>query len=226
MIRFYFIRHGETEYNLQGKVQGWNDSPLTKLGIFQAKCTGYGLRKTVFQCAYSGDALRQIDTARIVMNENEQPIQIITDPHFREMCYGGYEDGTYYEMLNPLYEIKNAEFDGYDGLYRYYSDIEIVRELEKRDETGSFEGMENAWNRLSEGLETICMKHYDGNILISTSSFAICTILYHLFPDFVQPKLVANASITVVSYDGSYHLEDYNNIAYRKAGEEYYSLDR
>ncbi len=69
----------------------------------------------------------------------------------------------------------------------------------------------------------ITIKYNDGNILISTSSFTIAAALHNLFPDFVQPRLVDNASISVVSYDGSYHLLDYNNIQYRKEGEEHFS---
>ena len=106
MIQIYLIRHGQTRFNQQKIVQGWNDSPLTEQGIYQAKCTGYGLRNTVFTKAFSGDTMRQIHTAETIMKENLHPIKIIPDPHFREMCYGKYEGGSYYEMLNPLYEIK------------------------------------------------------------------------------------------------------------------------
>ena len=224
MIQIYLLRHGETVYNLQEKVQGWNDSPLTELGFYQAKCTGYGLRNTKFIISYSGDSLRQINTARTVMHENLDPVEIIPDWHFREMCYGKYEDGTYYDMLSPLYEKWNGTYEGYDGLYRYYSDIEIAEELFNRDDTNRFEGMKKAWERLSEGLEATCKKYAEGKILISTSSFAICTIIYNLFPDFIQPRLVSNASVTVISYDGEFSLEDYNNIRYRTEGEEHYSV--
>ncbi len=218
------MRHGETVYNLQEKVQGWNDSPLTELGIYQAKCAGYGLRNTSFRIAYSGDALRQINTAKAFMQENNHPVEIIPDWHFREMNYGKYEDGSYKDMLGPLFDEINEPYSGYVGLYRHYGDFQIAEELFKRDETGIFEGEKRVWKRVSEGLEMICKEYDDGNILVSTSSFAIAATLHHLFPDFVQPRLVENASITIVSFDGSYRLQDYNNIEYRKIGEEYYSL--
>ncbi|MBR5755148.1 MAG: histidine phosphatase family protein [Erysipelotrichaceae bacterium] len=222
MIHLYLLRHGETEHNLNERVQGWNDSPLTELGLFQARCTGYGLRNVIFEKAYSGDCLRQINTAKTVLSENLHETELIPDPHFREMCYGKYEDGTYYDMLNPLYEMKNAEYDGYDGLYRFYSDIDIAAELVKRDETQKFEGTGKAWQRLSEGLEMIFRDNREGNILISTSSMAICSMIHHLFPDFIQPRLVSNASITVISYDGTYHLDDYNNTEYKNLGEQHF----
>ena len=36
----YLMRHGQTLFNLQHKIQGWCDSPLTELGIKQAKVAG------------------------------------------------------------------------------------------------------------------------------------------------------------------------------------------
>ncbi len=139
------MRHGETEYNLQEKVQGWNDSPLTDLGIYQAKCTGYGLRETRFLIAYSGDALRQINTAKTCLRENRHPVEIIPDPHFREMNYGKYEDGSYIDMLGPLFDEVNEPYSGYAGLYRHYGDFQIADVLFKRDETGVFEGEKRVW---------------------------------------------------------------------------------
>ena len=221
MVNIYLLRHGETLYNLQGKVQGWNDSPLTEKGKYQARCAGYGLRETVFSKAYSGDALRQIDTGKIFMSENYNPVEIIPDYHFREMCYGKYEGGTYEEMLGPLFEMNNAPFGGYEGLYHFYNDIEIGRLLEERDETGAFEGINRVVDRFLKGIRMICDSD-EGNVLISTSSFAITAVLNNLFPDFKQPRLVENASITVITFDGELKLSDYNDTNYRKAGEEHF----
>ena len=65
----------------------------------------------------------------------------------------------------------------------------------------------------------ITSENKNGNILISTSSMAIATTVHKLFPEQKQDGLVGNASITVISYDGEYHLEDYNNTEYRSIGE-------
>lgn len=223
MVNIYLLRHGETLFNLKEKVQGWNDSPLTEKGIYQARCAGYGMRDTVFSKVYAGDVLRQIDTAKIFISENRNPLEIIPDPHFREMCYGKYEGGTYREMLGPLFELNGAEYGGYEGLYHFYNDIEIARLLEERDETGVFEGVERVWKRFSEGIEMICNSD-EGNVMVSTSSFAIAAVIYKLFPAFKQPSLVANAAITVITYDEGFKLSDYNNTSYREAGEKHFGL--
>lgn len=224
MIKLYLLRHGETVYNVQEIVQGWNDSPLTPLGIYQAKCTGYGMRNTVFTKAFSGDSARQINTAEVFMKENNCSVEILADQRLREMCFGKYEYGTYVEMLEPIYRKFNSVYEGHDGLYKYLDEIGIDSELYHYDETGKYEGIERLWGRLSNILNEICENYDDGNILISTSSFAINTILLKLFPDHKLNGLVSNASITEILYDGSFHLLDLDNIEYRKNGEQHYSF--
>ena len=44
MTHFYIIRHGETVFNRKGRIQGWCDSPLTDLGVSQAKQLGKELK--------------------------------------------------------------------------------------------------------------------------------------------------------------------------------------
>ncbi len=51
----YLMRHGQTLFNLQHKIQGWCDSPLTELGIKQAKVAGKWFKDhdITFDHAYS-----------------------------------------------------------------------------------------------------------------------------------------------------------------------------
>ena len=223
MIRFYLLRHGQTQYNLEECVQGHNDSPLTPLGIYQAKCAGYGARNILFDEAYCGLVNRQYDTAKTFLNENLHPCEILRDPHFEEMGYGKYEDGSYYEMLNPLYIELKEEYEGYEGLYRHYNDMEIADRLFKNDETLQFEGPEKTYLRFREGLKLLTQGRDDLNILISTSSFAICTTIAHMFPEFDRGRLVENASLTILQYEnGKWILSDYNDISFRTEGEKHY----
>ena len=69
-------------------------------------------------------------------------------------------------MLGPLFEMNNAPFGGYEGLYHFYNDIEIGRLLEERDETGAFEGINRVADRFLKGIRMICDSD-EGNVLIS-----------------------------------------------------------
>ena len=62
-----------------------------------------------------------------------------------------------------------------------------------------------------------------GDLLISTSSFVICSVLAHLFPELKQKSLVDNASLTILGYqEDKYELLSYNDISYRLDGEAHY----
>ncbi len=223
MLKLYFLRHGQTEYNLQERVHGWNDAPLTQLGIFQAKCAGYGARKILFDAAFSGDIKRQIVTGETFLSQNEHPVPVIADFHFREMGYGKYEDGTYVDMLMPVYEELDIPYEGYEGLYSRLSGIELSRKLQENDETGTFEGPDKAKQRLLEGIELLKEKYRDGNILISTSSFAIELVINALFPGFIQERLVGNGSLTVVGCrDDGHELLAYDDRSCREEGEHHF----
>ena len=67
MSKLYFMRHGQTLFNLLRRKQGWCDSPLTELGIEQAKTVGATLRGRglTFDHAYSSTSERACDTLEL-----------------------------------------------------------------------------------------------------------------------------------------------------------------
>ena len=92
----YLVRHGQTLFNVQHKIQGWCDSPLTDLGIEQAKRVKnyFDSYDICFDHAYSSTSERCCDT-----------IQIITDMPYKrlkglkEFNFGVFEGKD--ECLNP-----------------------------------------------------------------------------------------------------------------------------
>jgi broad specificity phosphatase PhoE len=67
MKRLYLVRHGETLFNTQGKIQGWSDSPLTERGIKQAQAVRdyFGSEGISFDHAYSSTSERASDTLEL-----------------------------------------------------------------------------------------------------------------------------------------------------------------
>ena len=66
-VTFYFARHGETQFNVVGKVQGWSDSPLSPRGIYSAYKLGNGLADVSFVGACASDSQRAQDTLSIAL---------------------------------------------------------------------------------------------------------------------------------------------------------------
>lgn len=66
-MKLYFIRHGKTQWNLEGRFQGSNgDSPLLDESIHEIKILGNRLKEIPFDAIYSSDLKRAKDTAQLL----------------------------------------------------------------------------------------------------------------------------------------------------------------
>lgn len=94
MKTLFLARHGETMFNLQHRIQGWCDSPLTEHGRQQARDLGIRLRerKVQFDAAYCSTAERAADTLELVLHElNQTDLRYTRLKDLREMFYGDLE---------------------------------------------------------------------------------------------------------------------------------------
>ena len=94
MKTLYLMRHGETMFNAQHRIQGWCDSPLTEHGIEQARAMGAKLREREVHAdrAICSTAERAADTLELVLAELEQPnLPYARLKGLREMSYGDLE---------------------------------------------------------------------------------------------------------------------------------------
>ncbi|MGT2935672.1 histidine phosphatase family protein [Streptococcus castoreus] len=89
MVKLYLMRHGQTLFNTQGRVQGACDSPLTKLGVEQALLAKsyFEQEMIVFDRVYSSTQERATDTAKLVTNNQE--VQQLKG--LKEMDFGSFE---------------------------------------------------------------------------------------------------------------------------------------
>ncbi|MBQ8995926.1 MAG: histidine phosphatase family protein [Oscillospiraceae bacterium] len=138
-IHFYYVRHGETLFNVIGRSQGACDSPLTPLGIKQAEKTGELLRKVHFDRVYSSSSERAFDTAELILKGSPE-IPIIRKKGLKEMFFGTLEasgsvDGP---AMGECWARK--DFTEYGGENREileerirFTFYEIVRECEDGD---------------------------------------------------------------------------------------------
>lgn len=87
MRKLYLVRHGQTLFNLRGKTQGWCDSPLTDLGIEQAKITRRFFEENNIRIdeVYSSTSERAIDTANIITDLPIHPRKGLKEWNFGKM---------------------------------------------------------------------------------------------------------------------------------------------
>ncbi len=93
----YIMRHGETYWNKEGRIQGSSDIELTDFGIELAELSrdgfyGDGIR---FDRIYTSPYVRALRTAQMIAEKNTSPNaaepSFLIDDRLREMCFGKYE---------------------------------------------------------------------------------------------------------------------------------------
>lgn len=92
MATILIARHGETDWNRDGRWQGWADPPLNDTGRAQARTLAAELRETPFDAVYASDLRRAHETAEIVAEPHGVPV--VVDPALREIDIGSWSGLT------------------------------------------------------------------------------------------------------------------------------------
>lgn len=96
ICRLLLIRHGETLWNNEMKLQGHQDVPLSARGVEQARALGKRLAIQEIAAVYSSDLARAAETARQIAEPHL--LDVITLPALREMHFGDWEGLTFNEI--------------------------------------------------------------------------------------------------------------------------------
>ena len=185
MTHFYIVRHGETMFNVKGRIQGWCDSPLTKLGVSQAKELGKKLKNDSFDVCFCSTSERAIDTANSILEGRN--VKIIPSKNLKEQSFGDFE----------------AE-----------KSVDIFKDGVRFPDGYRFCGGENhsdVIERITKELKKIASEYPNANVLVVCHGSAIKHIVNYLCPGFVneQPTtaaLVPNCSITRIDYNNGFKL--------------------
>ncbi|MHA1618044.1 MAG: histidine phosphatase family protein, partial [Promethearchaeota archaeon] len=118
MLTLYLIRHGETTWNSERRMQGWSDAPLTLKGIQSAQALGRRLKDVEFKEIYTSTSGRSVHTGSLIYNamlesNRDYPsfgLPFYTDPRLREMSLGSWEG----EFIK---KIKNEESAAMESFY-------------------------------------------------------------------------------------------------------------
>jgi probable phosphoglycerate mutase len=109
------VRHGETAWNAERRVQGQLDVPLSEVGHGQARCIAQALPEGRFTALYASDLLRVRETAAPAAAR--LGLAPCLDPALRERHYGAFQSMTFTEAKAALpadyarYMARDPEFD-------------------------------------------------------------------------------------------------------------------
>jgi probable phosphoglycerate mutase len=108
------IRHGETAWNRERRMQGITDTPLSELGRAQARALGRRLASHGFSALYSSDLSRARDTALAIAGRTGRGV--VADPRLRERRFGIFEGLTAAE-INSRFPAEHVRFTSHDPEY-------------------------------------------------------------------------------------------------------------
>lgn len=97
MLRLYLVRHGETVWNREGRLQGHTDVPLSAVGEAQARLLAARLGDEQIDAIWSSDLARARQTAEIIAAPKE--IAVCATPLLRETMLGDWEGMTEAEVI-------------------------------------------------------------------------------------------------------------------------------
>ena len=100
MTTLIFVRHGQSQSNLEKRFTGQGNTELTKLGRMQAERTAAFLKDYPIEAVYASDLNRAMDTARPTAQMHG--LEVIPDPMLREVNAGLWEEKPYDELLDVL----------------------------------------------------------------------------------------------------------------------------
>ena len=219
----YIIRHGQTEFNKAGLVQGFMDAPLTHGGIAQAKQAGRSLKDISFTAAFSGDIGRQKDTASLILAGNRHPVPPLEELYgLREWCMGGFEGGPLTDLWIPVFRQHNlADSDtaaGFEALERLIGLNGIADAVAQRDPSRTAENFNSIAGRIHGAIDHIVaatLAKGGGNALVLSSAMTIRAIMRLYVPDAPDVMRIPNCSLSILRYaDGTFALLQSGDVSY------------
>ena len=126
-MKLYIIRHGETAWNVEGRLQGQSDTELNENGVRLAKVTAEGLKNIPFDLGISSPLRRAKHTAEIVLAGRNVPLT--TDDRLMELSFGSWE-GLGCRANN--FEIPSEHFDDFYRAEAFYHELTAKPELQDK----------------------------------------------------------------------------------------------
>ena len=201
----YIIRHGETQWNVEGRLQGQSETHLNDNGIRLAKVTAEGLRDVPFDFGITSPLERARMTAQIILGDRNVPLY--EDKRIQELSFGSWE-GLGCRKEN--YQIPSEHFEDFyknPMQFRPAEDGETISQLCER--TREFYQ------------ELIRREEYqEKTILIASHGCATRAILQNVYTDhsdFWHGSVPLNCAVNIVEVrDGKSRLLEEDKVYYGK----------
>lgn len=186
MIRLFLIRHGQSEWNADGKIQGHIDVNLSPKGKAEARMIAQRLKDEPLTNAYTSDLSRASVTAKIIA-EKHNNLFVTQTPLLREADLGKWQGHTSEELK----ELFPDEFSRYK-----------LNPVENRPPDG--ERLEEVIERSLQFLEMLNGENMSGNVLVVGHGGSIRGLIcaaFGLSAEFFRRIRLDNAGLTIIDLE-------------------------
>ncbi len=196
--RLIVIRHAETTWNRDKRMQGTTDTPLSDVGRAQAQALGRRLAGRDFSALYSSDLSRARDTARAIAEHTGR--ELVLDARLQERRFGIFEGLLAAEILSR-YPEEHARFTSRDPDY----------------EVPGGESARNFTQRCIGCLAEIAGRHRGEEIVVVTHGLVLDSLyraahgLEHGEP---RPAPLINASVNLFGYGGAWRMDLWGDVSH------------
>lgn len=158
MTRIYLIRHGETEWNKDGRLQGNSNVLLSPEGVRQAVLLAEHAPFHTVDAVYSSDLSRAVMTAEILATKFKLPV--IQNPELREASFGDWEGQS----------LKKLAAENLDDFEKFFTRPDKVH-------PPNGETFLECQARVMTAMENITVKHDGQSVIVVSHGAAIRLIL-------------------------------------------------
>jgi len=199
MAKILLIRHGETDWNRERRLQGHLDIGLNETGLQQAKLLGRVLAKEKIDVAYSSDLSRALATTHAIIAHHDIPVYL--DRSIRERCYGEIEGMTFSEIEAnrpenfAAWQTRNPHFKPQNG-----------------------ESIQEFYERVLGGATRIAKSHI-GQTIVMVAHGGVLDCMYRAATDMPIHELrkveMLNTSVNRLQFDGErFILESWGDVSH------------
>ena len=197
MTRFIVVRHGETEWNRQGRYQGHLDSPLTPVGHAHGRALADRLARHRFTALYSSDLGRARRTAELVAGRTGHAV--LLDARLRERNLGIFQGLTKAEVKG-----------GFPAEYRLHKTPDFV--------IPQGESARQRFECAVSCFEELARIHASEQIVVVTHGGVISAMLRHVLGIPLEaPRRFARANASwnrFVHHEGTWFLETWGDLSH------------
>jgi 2,3-bisphosphoglycerate-dependent phosphoglycerate mutase len=206
MTRVVVVRHGQTHWNVEARIQGHGDSALTQEGIAQAEAIGRRLADEPCDVLISSDLGRAHETAKRIASRNGKAV--VLDARLRERAFGVGE-GLGYAQLDRLYP----------GSFMRTGTVDPDLCVPGGESRRQFH------TRVRDAFEEMVAKHAGLNLIVVAHGGVLTSLYRHIegIPlDTASPIRISNASYNRMHHDGQrWSIEVWSDTAHLGGAESF-----